>query len=95
MTADGKLVAPADFAEPDQIIPATAESVAAILSTDDILGRVETAIIVVDHDGCLRYANEFAASLYGFEDTRQLTDVEFRDLGFDEEDLPKVDHLER
>jgi PAS domain S-box-containing protein len=96
MTIDGKLAAqPADLAGPDQITETTPGTVAAILSTDDILGRVETAIIVVDHDGCLRYANEFAASLYGYPDARQLTDVEFRDLGFDEEDLPKVDHLER
>jgi PAS domain S-box-containing protein len=65
------------------------------LSTEEILGRVETAVIVVDHDGCLRYANSFAAALYGFPDAEHLTDVPFRDLGFDEEDLPKVDNLER
>src|SRR5215472_12352038 len=67
----------------------------ALLSTDEILGRVETAVIVVDHDGCLRYANSSAAALYGFRSERELTDVPFRDLGFDAEDLPKVDNLER
>ena len=32
-----------------------------MLPTEQILGQVETAVIVVDHDGCLRYANDFAA----------------------------------
>ncbi len=66
-----------------------------MLATDLILGQVETAVIVVDHDGCLRYANDFAAHLFGFPDPGHLTDVPFRALGFDEDDLSKVANLER
>ncbi|HET9897477.1 MAG TPA: SpoIIE family protein phosphatase [Streptosporangiaceae bacterium] len=66
-----------------------------MLGTDEILEQVETAVIVVDHDGCLRYANDFAAHLFGFPDADQLTDVPFRALGFDEDDLSKVGNLER
>ncbi len=66
-----------------------------MLPTEEILGQVETAVIVVDHDGCLRYANEFAARLFGFPDPGHLTDVPFRALGFDEDDLSKVANLER
>ncbi len=66
-----------------------------MLGTELILHQVETAVIVVDHDGCLRYANDFAAGLFGFDDPAQLTDVPFRALGFDEDDLSKVANLER
>src|SRR4029077_5841223 len=64
------------------------------LTTDEILGKVETAVIVVDHDGSLRYANAFAAQLFGFPDAGQLTNVPFRHLGFHEEDMGKVENLE-
>ncbi|HUC57253.1 MAG TPA: SpoIIE family protein phosphatase [Streptosporangiaceae bacterium] len=66
-----------------------------MIGTEVILHQVETAVIVVDHDGCLRYANDFAAGLFGFDDPEQLTDVPFRALGFDEDDLSKVANLER
>ncbi|HEX9065866.1 MAG TPA: SpoIIE family protein phosphatase [Streptosporangiaceae bacterium] len=65
-----------------------------ILTTEQILNRVETAVIVVDHDGCLRYANAFAAALFGYKGPADLTDVPFRHLGFLEEDVRKVDSLE-
>ncbi len=64
-------------------------------SSEEILGRVESAVIVVDHDGCLRYANPFAAALYGYDTIEQLLNVPFRSLGFDEEDMSKVKNLER
>jgi PAS domain S-box-containing protein len=66
-----------------------------MLPTEQILGQVEQAVIVIDHDGCLRYANGFAARLFGFPDPSHLTDVPFRALGFDEDDLSKVADLER
>ncbi|HVB42000.1 MAG TPA: SpoIIE family protein phosphatase [Streptosporangiaceae bacterium] len=66
-----------------------------MLSTQEILAKIETAVIVVDHDGCLRYANDFAAALFGFADAQSLTNVPFRGLGFHEEDLNKVGNLER
>ena len=65
-----------------------------ILTTEQILSRVETAVIVVDHDGCLRYANSHAAQLFGYDGPGHLTDVPFRELGFLEEDVSKVDNLE-
>src|SRR5579859_1409588 len=73
----------------------TPKLVPPMLTTEQILGKVETAVIVVDHDGCLRYANDFAAGLFGFPDPDHLTDVPFRALGFDEDDLSKVANLER
>ena len=72
----------------------TPKLVPRMLTTDQILGNVETAVIVVDHDGCLRYANSFAADLFGFPGPRHLTDVPFRRLGFHEEDVSKVENLE-
>src|SRR5215469_16425509 len=97
MNADGKAAtqahdvgvpaAPAARTPPIRVQP--------MLPTDEILGQVETGVIVVDHDGCLRYANDFAARLFGFPDPGHLTDVPFRALGFDEDDLSKVAHLER
>jgi len=69
-------------------------AVALSLTTDEILGKVETAVIVVDHDGSLRYANSFAAHLFGFPDPAQLTNVPFRHLGFHEEEIGKVENLE-
>jgi PAS domain S-box-containing protein len=81
--------APATPAEPPSA------KVRPMLATEQILDQVETAVIVVDHDGCLRYANAFAAELFGFADPSSLTDVPFRALGFDEDDLSKVANLER
>jgi PAS domain S-box-containing protein len=72
----------------------TPKLVPPMLTTEQILGKVETAVIVVDHDGCLRYANSFAAELFGFPGPRNLTDVPFRRLGFHEEDVSKVENLE-
>src|SRR5579859_3877162 len=72
----------------------TPKLVPPMLTTEQILGKVETAVIVVDHDGCLRYANSFAADLFGFPGPRHLTDVPFRRLGFHEEDVSKVENLE-
>jgi PAS domain S-box-containing protein len=98
MTVDGKLAGqsmePPD--PPGQPGSATVPDVPAapMLSTDEILGQVETAVIVVDHDGMLRFANSFAAALFGHDDATALTRLEFRDLGFAEEDIPQVDDLE-
>jgi PAS domain S-box-containing protein len=72
----------------------TPKLVQPMLTTEQILGKVETAVIVVDHDGCLRYANSYAAELFGFPGPRHLTDVPFRRLGFHEEDVSKVENLE-
>jgi PAS domain S-box-containing protein len=64
-------------------------------TSDVILDQVETGVLVVDHYGNLRYVNSFASSLFGFADPQQLTDQPFRSLGFEEDDLGKVQNLER
>ncbi len=87
MNADGE-------ADPQIGAVRTPKLVQRMLTTEQILGNVETAVIVVDHDGCLRYANSFAADLFGFPGPRHLTDVPFRRLGFHEEDVSKVENLE-
>lgn len=87
MNADGEPPAPVEVARRPKLVPR-------MLTTDQILGHVETAVIVVDHDGCLRYANSFAAQLFGFPDSRHLAGLPFRRLGFHEEDVSKVDNLE-
>ncbi|HUJ06381.1 MAG TPA: SpoIIE family protein phosphatase [Streptosporangiaceae bacterium] len=110
MTADGELAgqpaAPAGLASPVRLARAHADrsgsdaahadhAAAGPLSTDEVLGQVETAVIVVDHYRRLRYANSFAAALYGFGQPADLVGIDFRSLGFDEEDMGKVKDLER
>jgi len=96
MNADGNAATRAREAAPaPQAASAASRRVQPMLPTEQILGQVETGVIVVDHDGCLRYANDFAARLFGFPDPGHLTDVPFRALGFDEDDLSKVANLER
>src|SRR5262249_62369222 len=87
MTADGEAAAHVNAVRAGEATPFS-------LTTGEILGQVETAVIVVDHDGCLRYANRFAAALFGFADAADLTNVPFRQLGFDDEDITKVENLE-
>jgi PAS domain S-box-containing protein len=87
MTADGEAAAQVDAVRAGEATPFS-------LTTGEILGHLETAVLVVDHDGCLRYANDFAAALFGFADPRDLTNVPFRQLGFDDEDISKVENLE-
>ena len=79
MNADGEAADQVEVRRPKLVPP--------MLTTEQILGNVETAVIVVDHDGCMRYANSFAAELFGFADSRQLIDLPFRRLGFHEEDV--------
>ncbi|HKR67913.1 MAG TPA: SpoIIE family protein phosphatase [Streptosporangiaceae bacterium] len=87
MTADDEAAARDEAVRADSAVPFS-------LTSDEILGRVETGVIVVDHDGSLRYANSFAAHLFGFPDPAHLTDVPFRHLGFHEEEIGKVENLE-
>jgi PAS domain S-box-containing protein len=87
MTGDGEAAARVDPVRAGDAAPFR-------LSTEEILGHVETAVIAIDHDGFVRYANRFAAELLGFTDPAELTEVPFRELGFDEEDISKVDNLE-
>ncbi|HXL18530.1 MAG TPA: PAS domain-containing protein, partial [Streptosporangiaceae bacterium] len=87
MTADGEAAARVDAVRAGEATPFS-------LSTEEILSHVETAVIAVDHDGLVRYANRFAAELLGFADPAELIEVPFRRLGFDDEDISKVENLE-
>src|SRR6266851_4231249 len=87
MTADGEAAARVDAVRAGEATPFS-------LSTDEILSHVETAVIAVDHDGLVRYANRFAAELLGFADPAELIELPFRRLGFDDEDISKVENLE-
>src|SRR5260370_2182847 len=87
MTADGEAAARVDAVRAGEAPPFS-------LSTEEILSHVETAVIAVDHDGLVRYANRFAAELLGFADPAELIEVPFRRLGFDDEDISKVENLE-
>src|ERR1039457_589144 len=84
----------ADCEAADQVEVRRPKMVPPMLTPEQILGNVETATLRVDHDGCMRYANSFAAELFGFRDSRHLTDLPFRRLGFHEEDVTKVENLE-
>ena len=42
--------------------------VAALLTADSILGQIEAAVLVTDRLGHLRYANAYAAGLFGLPD---------------------------
>ncbi len=78
-------------------MPVVAASAAppADLSTEEILGQVETAVVALDRDGCLRYANVFASTLLGYENPQCIIGEQFRSLGFDGEDMGKVKNLEQ
>jgi PAS domain S-box-containing protein len=66
-----------------------------VLSAETILEQVETGVVVVDHYGVMRYANSFAAILFGCPSRQHLIGQHFRTLGFEEDDLSKVKDLER
>src|SRR5260370_36659917 len=82
MTADGEAAARVDAVRAGEATPFS-------LSTEEILSHVETAVIAVDHDGLVRYANRFAAELPGFADPAALIEGPFRRLGFDGDDIGK------
>src|SRR6266849_382518 len=77
----------------DGVRPEEPERVA--FTADLILDQSVHAILVVDHFGDLRYANCSAAILFGYPGTEHLIDKPFRSLGFEEDDISKVENLER
>ncbi len=61
------------------------EAALAGLDADAVLRQIETAVIVIDRDGRLQYANPFAVSLFGFpDDAAYLTGRPLSALGFEE-----------
>jgi PAS domain S-box-containing protein len=77
---------------PDSAAP---EAAADVLSTEQVFGQVEAAMLVVDHFGVLRYANHYAATLFGFPSPEHMTGGVFVKLGFDDDDSLKLDSLKR
>jgi PAS domain S-box-containing protein len=66
------------------------------LAAADILAQVQTAVVVADEQGDLRYANSFAARLFGFPDTpRQLAGRSLHSLGFEDGDARRAAELLR
>ncbi len=93
--SDGAPAAP-DSTAPDGAAPATAPHAApGLISTDQVFGQVEAAMLVVDHYGVLRFANGYAATLFGFPSPAHMTEVAFLKLGFDDDDFIKLDSLKR
>src|SRR5215472_18962064 len=66
-----------------------------LTSTDEVLGQVEAALLVVDRESQLCYANSYAATLFGFASPQQMTQLAFSKLGFDDDDVAKLDSLKR
>src|SRR5207248_989145 len=48
--------------------PGAEDGPAPLLTSDTILGQIEAAVLVTDRLGHLRYANPYAASLFGLPD---------------------------
>jgi PAS domain S-box-containing protein len=65
-----------------------------LLSTADVLGQIDMAIVVVDTGGNLLYANSSAETLFGFpDDAEKLVGRPLVSLGFDEGDARRVREL--
>ena len=66
----------------------------ALLAAADILEQVETAIVVADTHGNLRFANSFAVELFGFPGAAdQLAGRPLHSLGFEEGDARRTGEL--
>jgi PAS domain S-box-containing protein len=65
-----------------------------LLAAADILEQVETAVVVTDTQGNLRFANSFAVELFGFPDAvEQLAGCPLHCLGFEEGDARRTAEL--
>ena len=65
-----------------------------LLGAEDVLGQVETGVVVTDRHGNLRYANAFAVALFGFpDDAAHLVGTSLVSLGFEEGDAGKAQNL--
>ncbi|HEY7144845.1 MAG TPA: SpoIIE family protein phosphatase [Streptosporangiaceae bacterium] len=67
-----------------------------LLAAADILAQVETAVVVTDEQGNLRYANSFAVALFGFPGgPASLTGRSLQSLGFEDGDARRAGELTR
>jgi PAS domain S-box-containing protein len=65
-----------------------------LLAAADVLEQVETAVVVTDAHGDLRYTNSFAVRLFGFpEPAGQLAGRSLHSLGFEEGDARRTSEL--
>ena len=65
-----------------------------LLTADTVLEQVQTAVVVTDAHGDLRYANSFAVQLFGFpESADQLAGRSLHSLGFEEGDARRTSEL--
>ncbi len=72
----------------------TGETARELMLAADILEQVETAVVVTDAHGDLRYANSFAVRLFGFpEPADQLAGRSLHSLGFEEGDARRTSEL--
>jgi PAS domain S-box-containing protein len=67
-----------------------------LLAADAVMDQMAAGVIVVDLDGCLQYANDFAVSLFGFpDDAEHLAGHTLLGLGFEEGDARKARDMTR
>jgi PAS domain S-box-containing protein len=60
----------------------------------DILDQLHAGVVVIDTDGNLLYANDYAVRLFGFPDqASRLVGQSLASLGFEEGDAPRVHNL--
>jgi PAS domain S-box-containing protein len=72
------------------------DALAGYLPPETVLAQAEAAVVVTDRFGNLRYANPFAARLFGFSwPPARLAGRPLASLGFEDEDLPKIAELSR
>ncbi len=67
-----------------------------LLAADAVMDQMAAGVIVVDLEGCLQYANDFAVSLFGFpDDAEHLAGHTLLGLGFEEGDARKARDMTR
>jgi PAS domain S-box-containing protein len=67
-----------------------------LLGAESVLGQMAAGVVVIDRDGCLLYANDFAVSLFGFpDDARHLAGKSLLSLGFEEGDARRARDMTR
>jgi PAS domain S-box-containing protein len=67
-----------------------------LLGAAAVLEQMASGVVVIDRDGCLLYANDFAVALFGFpDDAEHLAGKSLLALGFEEGDARKAQDMTR
>jgi len=67
-----------------------------LLGAEAVLEQMAAGVVVIDRNGCLLYANDFAVSLFGFpDDAEHLAGRSLLSLGFEEGDARKARDMTR